>query len=492
MVDELAEFKQRARRYLHSRDIYADETDIQISRTTSSVHGTDWIATIDIEGDSWWLIGGSTPITLNKQDEFRNIQEVYYFHVGVADRLINRRDIENPQTFDSDLRHAFINHASEDKADFVKPLFEELTKKGLYIWYDNNEITAGKSIRRSIEAGLQINAYGISVLSETYFGKSWAQEELDILVDQQTTAGKTIIIPIWYGVSSDDVRNHNSTLASRYAITGDETCVSEVADEIFESIVNDAKDEGRSLIPLDEDILGPSGNDDSTESGGLSVTDIMRSHNVHYFDGRYFEQSVTNQTEASKIIDQLGEADDIHRITSDHRTPLDGLGDGDYIIADVSLSRTPLNRFNQLFQNYRRFLDMEDQFDGQEGQMILNQIEDAAEYFKAEMPPGRDGDFVFKLSQNHTFHNLSEYVDDRREHSIFATVKHVYNERERDHFLDILNDAPGRSRKERSEQRMRLKKMANELDNFSDENVSESDFYIAHPDITLTPIAVYD
>ena len=73
MVDELTGFKQRARRYLHSRDIYVDDTDIQISRTTSSVHGKDWIATIDLEGDSWWLIGGSTPITLNKQDEFRNI-----------------------------------------------------------------------------------------------------------------------------------------------------------------------------------------------------------------------------------------------------------------------------------------------------------------------------------------------------------------------------------------------------------------------------------
>ena len=491
MADELTEFKQRARRYLHSRDIYVD-AEIQISLTTSSVHGKDWIATIDFDGDSWWLIGGATPITLNKQNEFRNIQEVYYFHVGITSRLINRRNIENPQAFDSEIRHAFINHASDDKANFVKPLFEELTEKGLYIWYDESELSAGKSIRRSIEAGLQINAYGISVLSETYFGKSWAQEELDILVDQQTTAGKTIILPIWYDISADDVRHHNSTLANRYAITGDETCISQVANTVFESIVDDAKKEGRSLIPLDENILRPSNNEENAESGKVSVTDIMRSHNVHYFDGRYFDQSITNQTEASEIIERLGKADDIHRIASDHKTSLDGLNDGDYIVADAPLSRTPLNRFNQLLQNYRRFLDVEDEFNGQEGQMILSQIEDAAEYFRAEMPKARDGDFIFKLSQDHTFHNLSEYVDDRREHSIFAPVKHVYDERERDHFLDILNDAPGKSRKERSEQRMRLKEMANKLDNISSESVSESDFYITHPDITITPIAVYD
>ena len=234
MSGNLEEFTQRARRYLHSRDIYLNDSEIQISRTTSSVHGKDWIATLEYDDDSWWLIGGSTPISLSKQREFESVQEAYFFHVGVANRILERQSSEEPEQLDSEMRHAFINHAGEDKQEFVEPLFEKLSNKGLHIWYDDNELRAGKSIRRSIEAGLRTNAYGISVLSENYFSKNWAQEELDILVDQQVSEGNTIIIPIWYDVSADDVRRHNNTLANRYAITGDTTSISDVADEVFQ------------------------------------------------------------------------------------------------------------------------------------------------------------------------------------------------------------------------------------------------------------------
>jgi len=492
MTDAVRKFKQRVRRYLHTRDIYINDAEIQVTRTTSSVHGKDWIATIESEGNVWWLIGGATPITMNKKEEFENIQEVYYFHVGITNRLIERQNVENAETLDSEIRHAFINHASEDKPEFVEPLFDKLREKGLHIWYDDNELRAGESIRRSIEDGLQINAYGISVLSEIYFEKNWAQEELDILVDQQTTAGKTIIIPIWYDISAEDVRRHNSTLANRYAVTGDEKCISEIADTVFNDIVEDAKQEGRSHIPLDEDILRSNNNDQGNEPEKLLVTDIMRSHDVHYFDSRYFDHNNVDPAQASDIVDSLNEADDVLHIASDHKSGLAGLSDGDYVIVEAPIARTPLNQFNYLLQSYRNVLDIDGEFDGQEGQMILSQIEDAAEYFRAKMPPNRDGNFVFKLSQNSTFQNISEYVDDHRNHFIFGTVKHVYEQNEKDHFLDILDDVPGKSRKERTEQRIRLKEMASELDDISNETVSESDFYIAYPDITLTPIAVYD
>jgi len=205
MTDAVRKFKQRVRKYLHTRDIYINDAEIQVTRTTSSVHGKDWIATIESEGNVWWLIGGATPITTNKKKVFENIQEVYYFHVGITNRLIERQNVENAETLDAEIRHASINHASEGKPEFVEPLFDKLSEKGLHIWYDDNELRAGESIRRSIEDGLQINAYGISVLSKIYFEKNWAQEDLDILVDQQTTAGKTIIIPIWYDISAGAV-----------------------------------------------------------------------------------------------------------------------------------------------------------------------------------------------------------------------------------------------------------------------------------------------
>ena len=107
--------------------------------------------------------------------------------------------------------------------------------------------------------------------------------------------------------------------------------------------------------------------------------------------------------------------------------------------------------------------------------MILEQIEEAGEYFRAGMPSNHGGNFIFKLTQDSTFHDISEYTDDHRDHSIFGIFKHVYQRNEKDHYLDIMNDVPGKSRKERREQRMRLKEMANELDSFLDENVSDTD-----------------
>lgn len=48
----------------------------------------------------------------------------------------------------------FISHASEDKADFVKPLADELINLGVSVWYDEYTLRIGDSLRRSIDQGL--------------------------------------------------------------------------------------------------------------------------------------------------------------------------------------------------------------------------------------------------------------------------------------------------------------------------------------------------
>ncbi|NTU42126.1 MAG: TIR domain-containing protein [Nitrospirales bacterium] len=60
---------------------------------------------------------------------------------------------------------AFISHASEDKADFVRPLALSLRNRRLKVWYDEFELIPGKSIRASIDEGLSASRHGIVVLS---------------------------------------------------------------------------------------------------------------------------------------------------------------------------------------------------------------------------------------------------------------------------------------------------------------------------------------
>jgi len=110
----------------------------------------------------------------------------------------------------------FICHADEDKEEFVRPLANELRAQGLKVWYDEFTLEPADSIRRSIEKGLKNSRFGIVVLSKTFFRKHWNQLELDALFQREAKEHK-IILPIWHGVSLEDVQNYSLPLADRIA-----------------------------------------------------------------------------------------------------------------------------------------------------------------------------------------------------------------------------------------------------------------------------------
>ena len=65
----------------------------------------------------------------------------------------------------------FICHASEDKASFVKELAEELRERNVSVWYDEFSLNLGDSLVKSIDKGIADSAYGIVVLSPSFFAK---------------------------------------------------------------------------------------------------------------------------------------------------------------------------------------------------------------------------------------------------------------------------------------------------------------------------------
>ncbi len=70
----------------------------------------------------------------------------------------------------------FISHASEDKADLVRPLAQGLDEKGLSVWYDEFTLHLGDSLTESINKGLSKSSYGIVILSRNFFRKSGQNE----------------------------------------------------------------------------------------------------------------------------------------------------------------------------------------------------------------------------------------------------------------------------------------------------------------------------
>ena len=110
----------------------------------------------------------------------------------------------------------FICHASEDKDSFVKSLAIGLSKKGVRVWYDDFTLKIGDSLRRSIDKGLLTSQYGIVILSKNFFKKEWPQKELDGLVQRDYGKNK-VILPVWHGVTREDVISYSPILADKLA-----------------------------------------------------------------------------------------------------------------------------------------------------------------------------------------------------------------------------------------------------------------------------------
>ena len=134
----------------------------------------------------------------------------------------------------------FISHASEDKAEVVRPLATALRGAGLKVWYDEFELRLGDSLRRKIDRGLASSRFGVVILSRTFFGRGWPEYELDGLVTLAVSS-EQILLPIWHNVTKREVMKHSPSLADRVARSTSTHTVEEIADEIVD-VIRDAND----------------------------------------------------------------------------------------------------------------------------------------------------------------------------------------------------------------------------------------------------------
>lgn len=106
---------------------------------------------------------------------------------------------------------AFVSHASEDKDAVACPLAAHLTALGYRIWFDEFELSLGDSLRRSIDRGLASCRFGVVMLSPQFFAKNRPAYELDGLTTREQSSGQKVILPIWHGVTRDQVAAYSPT-----------------------------------------------------------------------------------------------------------------------------------------------------------------------------------------------------------------------------------------------------------------------------------------
>lgn len=110
----------------------------------------------------------------------------------------------------------FISHADEDKDAIARPLAQALSDMGLAVWYDEFTLTAGDSLNKSINHGLENSKYGIVIVSDNFFAKKWPQRELAGLFAKEEEA--KVIIPVWHEVTEETVRTYSPILVDRVAL----------------------------------------------------------------------------------------------------------------------------------------------------------------------------------------------------------------------------------------------------------------------------------
>lgn len=175
-----------------------------------------------------------------KQQEQKKLTESYQRRINELTGALNRsvRTQMRPVTTlysqiqeDPTIYDVFISHAHEDKEGFATPFVDELKKRGVKVWYDNDEIKWGDSLRAKIDSGLNHSRFGIVVISRSFISKGWTNHELDGLFNLEMTHGKTIL-PIWHDITKTEVQNFSPSLAGKKAMSTAVMTPAEIADEL--------------------------------------------------------------------------------------------------------------------------------------------------------------------------------------------------------------------------------------------------------------------
>jgi TIR domain len=87
------------------------------------------------------------------------------------------------------------------------------------VWFDEFSLKVGDSLRESIESGLKVCPMCIFVLTLNFLAKGgWPKREYEIIFTRELVEEKKLILPVWAGVSRDEVYQYSPILADRVAV----------------------------------------------------------------------------------------------------------------------------------------------------------------------------------------------------------------------------------------------------------------------------------
>jgi hypothetical protein len=139
-----------------------------------------------------------------------------FFSAGSSKEVSVKVPSNKAQPQENPLFDVFISHATEDKG-YVEPLVKALEAAGIRVWYDKSALEWGDDLRPEIDRGLTNCRYGVVVFSKAFLRKKkWTEYELDSLFAMEKV-GRKVILPIWHGITRDDLIPYSPAFADRLA-----------------------------------------------------------------------------------------------------------------------------------------------------------------------------------------------------------------------------------------------------------------------------------
>lgn len=192
----------------------------------------------------------------------------------------------------------FISHASEDKDAIVRPLATILERLSVRVWYDEFSLQLGDSLTASIDKGLQESRYGLVVLSKAFLSKKWPEYEYRSLMTREID-GERVILPLWYDVTKEEVKNFSLYLADIMALPITKANFGKIVPAILKVVRPDIYQERRMQGVLRKAVAEGTPQmakmseikRATTKQSKLTKQQLIRSKAVYYGIGRHLKSN---------------------------------------------------------------------------------------------------------------------------------------------------------------------------------------------------------
>lgn len=112
------------------------------------------------------------------------------------------------------MKDLFLCYASEDRDKLVRPVADELRRRGLFVWVDEGEIVPGIDFITAIQSGMKSAHAVVLFLTDSFLKKRWPMLELNNFL----AMGKPLI-PVVPDLSVQDVLEAYPLLSSTFMMT---------------------------------------------------------------------------------------------------------------------------------------------------------------------------------------------------------------------------------------------------------------------------------